>query len=246
MAQSAHLLATLKRLLRQRGITYARIAVVLQMSESSVKRLFAREDFSLQRLEQVCALLDLELSELAQLASAEQQRLQMLTAAQEAELVADLRLLLVTISVLNQWPAQRIVDTYVLSEAEVTLYLLRLDRLGLIELGAGNRVRLKLARDFSWRPHGPIQQFFAAHVRDDFFDTRFAGAGEQLLFVHGMLSEEANARLQGRMRRLVQEFNELHGEQHEGPAALRHGTSMLVALRPWEPEVFSSLRRQRD
>lgn len=245
MAQSAQLLATLKRLLRQRGITYARIAVVLQMSESSVKRLFAREDFSLQRLEQVCALLDLELSELAQLASAEQQRLQMLSEAQEAELVADMRLLLVTISVLNQWPPQRIVETYVLDEAEVTLHLLHLDRLGLIELGAGNRVRLKLARDFSWRPHGPIQRFFAAHVRDDFFDTRFAAPGEQLLFVHGMLSEEANARLQQRMRRLVQEFNELHGDQLDAPAAVRQGNSMLLALRPWEPQVFSGLRRQR-
>lgn len=242
MAQASQLLQTLKRLLRARGITYAHIAARLDMSESSVKRLFARQEFSLQRLESVCGLLDMELSELAVLAGQDQQRLQMLSEQQEAELVADIGLLLVAISVLNQWPPRRIVETYRLSESELTLHLLRLDKLGLIELRAGNRVRLKLARDFSWRPQGPIQRFFADHVRDDFFATRFQEPGEQLLFVHGMLSPAANARLQARLRRVVQEFNELHGDSLEAGDE-REGCSLLLALRPWEPEVFARLRR---
>lgn len=244
MAQSAQLLHTLKRLLRQQGLTYARVAEALQLSESSVKRLFAAQDCSLRRLEQLCALLDLEVSELAQLATREQQQLQMLSEQQEAELVADTRLLLVTISLLNHWPPGRIVQVYRMTPAELTLYLLQLDRLGLIELGAGNRVRLRLARDFSWRPDGPIRRFFNTHVRDDFFASTFAGDEESLLFVHGMLTPEARSQLLRRMRRLVQEFNEQHAEALDQPDQAREGHSLLLALRPWEPQVFARLRRE--
>lgn len=243
MAQTAQLIACLKRLLRQQDITYALIAQQLQLSESSVKRLFASGDFSLRRLEQICALLHLELSDIMHLATESQEQLQRLSEQQEAELVSDQRLLLVLISLLNQWPAERIQTRYQFTESDLSLCLLRLDRLGLIELRAGNRVRLRLARDFDWRPDGPIRRFFAEHVRDDFFASAFNAPHECLLFVHGMLSPAANARLQKRMRRLVQEFNEEHAASSDEPAAAREGHSLLLALRPWEPQVFARLRR---
>ena len=44
----------LKRMLKGRGITYANVAAGLGLSEASVKRMFSRRDFTLQRLEDVC------------------------------------------------------------------------------------------------------------------------------------------------------------------------------------------------
>jgi hypothetical protein len=43
--------------------------------------------------------------------------------------------------------------------------LLLLDKMGLIELRPGNRVRSKVARDFDWLPDGPIGHFFRIEGR---------------------------------------------------------------------------------
>ena len=54
-----------------------------------------------------------------------------------------------------------------LSEAEVVKALARLDSLGIIDLLPNNRIRVKVARNFTWLPDGPIQQFFRAQLKDD-------------------------------------------------------------------------------
>ena len=53
MAQVSLLVTELKRYLKAQGVTYASLGKQLGLSESSVKRQFARQSFSLQRLEQI-------------------------------------------------------------------------------------------------------------------------------------------------------------------------------------------------
>ncbi|HAC33230.1 MAG TPA: transcriptional regulator, partial [Gammaproteobacteria bacterium] len=65
-AQLNPLLATLKRMLRERGITYRELASGLGVSEATIKRAFSTASFSLQRLLQICDYADLTLAELAQ------------------------------------------------------------------------------------------------------------------------------------------------------------------------------------
>src|SRR5213596_1556989 len=64
MSQAVLLIEVVKNALRERGLTYARVANGLGLSESSVKRVFSQENLSLDRLEQICALMDLEIADL--------------------------------------------------------------------------------------------------------------------------------------------------------------------------------------
>lgn len=246
MSQSRNLIVTLKRLLKAKGVTYAAVAAHLQLSEASVKRQFAQFSLSLPTLESVSALIGLELYELVQEAECAQSRLHNLTTAQEAELVSEPGRLLTAVCLLNHWPVERIVATYRLSEAQCVSHLAQLDRLELIKLLPANRIKLNIARDFRWLPDGPIQRFFQQCIQDDFLRTRFEKAGEQLCFHHAMLTPEANARFQQRVLRLLREFDDLHEECKTAPEDLRFGTSLLVAMRPWEPSAFEALRRQPD
>lgn len=66
MSQTSNLLQVLKKQLRGQGKTYADVAQLLGLSEASVKRLFASQSFSLQRLEQLCDWLQIEFAELMQ------------------------------------------------------------------------------------------------------------------------------------------------------------------------------------
>lgn len=243
MSEITQLITTLKRELKQQGKTYRDVGAALGLSEPSVKRLFATEQFTLERLVQICGLLGLSLAELAQEAGQVQQRLRTLTPAQERELVSDARLLLVSVCALNHWTMAEMLQAYRLTEAECVQQLLRLDRLALITLLPGNRIRLNVARDFDWLADGPIRRYFREQGMPEFIGSGFDGEGDALDFAHGMLTESARAKLQLELRQLRARFAQLHAESLAAPLPQRRGTGLLLALREWEPAVFAGLRR---
>lgn len=244
MSQAAQLIDLLKKALRERGETYASIARGLRLSESTVKRLFSRKRMSLERLEQVCSHLELSIADLLEVSRAKEARVRELTEAQEQMLVDDPRLLLVGLLVLSHWPAAQILETYRLTEAELVKHLTRLDALGIIDLLPGNRVKLRLARDFAWRRGGPLQRFFESHVQDEYFDSSFRGPGELRVVLHGSLSEHSNALLQSRMKKLAEEFDDLVNEDRRLAREKLLGTTLVLAMRPWELGIVTKLRRK--
>ncbi|MDL2357719.1 MAG: helix-turn-helix transcriptional regulator, partial [Pseudomonadota bacterium] len=243
MSEVTQLVGAVKRHLKLQGKTYRDVAAALGLSEPSVKRLFSSGQLSVDRLVEVCNLLGFTLAELAQQASAGDHRLRTLSAAQEKELMSDPLLLLVAVCALNHWTLQDMLAIYQLSEAECLQRLLRLDRLKLIALLPGNRIRLNVARDFDWLADGPIRQYFRAQGLVDFLDSRFARAGESLDFSHAMLTDAAIDKLHTELRRLRLVFAELHEESLASPLAKRRGSGLLLALREWEPAAFTRLRR---
>jgi transcriptional regulator with XRE-family HTH domain len=243
MSEVSQLLTTIKRQLKLQGKTYRDVAATLHLSEASVKRLLTSDTLGVDRLVEISNMLGFTLAELAQEASVAESRLRMLTAEQEKELVSDTRLLLVAVCALNHWTLQDILAVYRLSEAECLQKLLHLDRLHLVKLMPGNRIRLNVARDFDWLPNGPIRQYFRTEGLGDFLDSRFDRPEESLAFAHGMLTENALAAIQTELRRLRARFAELHEESLASPLPKRRGSGLLLALRVWEPGAFTALRR---
>jgi len=245
MSQTGPLVDALKRALRQHGFTYVDVARALDLSESSVKRLFARKDLTLERLERVCALMQLEMTDLLELVRDAESHITELTETQERELVDTPKLLLVGVLVLSYWTAQDILATFRFGEAELVKLLLRLDRMGVIELLPGNRIKLRLARNFAWRKDGPIQRFFEARMQQQFFQSSFTREGELRLVMFGGLSRRSNELIQQRLRRVAEEFDALVQEDRRLDRRMRTGNSLVLAVRPWEPLLFTELRRIR-
>jgi len=243
MAQTTAIVKALKDVLKARGMTYAKLAKGLGISEASVKRVFASRTFTLNRLDEVCGLLGIDITDLTQMVRAESESPVQLTWEQEKQLVLDPKLLLAAVHALNHWSLNDIVDNYRFTKAECVQLLTRLDKLGIIDLMPNNRIRVRVARNFAWLPDGPIQQYFRAQIQADFFRSRFDGSGEWMAFVSGMLSHTSNAALQSRLRQVASEFSDLHQQELQLPLGQRFGTSLLIALRPWSPESFKKLAR---
>jgi transcriptional regulator with XRE-family HTH domain len=243
MSEVSQLLTTIKRQLKLQGKTYRDVAAALQLSEASVKRLLTSDTLGVDRLVEISNMLGFTLAELAQEAAVTETRLRTLTATQEKELVSDTRLLLVAVCALNHWTMQDMLAVYRLSEAECLQKLLHLDRLHLIALMPGNRIRLNVARDFDWLPEGPIRRYFRTEGLNDFLDSGFDRPEQSLAFTHGMLTESALARMQAELRQLRARFAELHQESLASPLPKRRGSGLLLALREWEPAAFTALRR---
>ncbi|MCB1791181.1 MAG: XRE family transcriptional regulator [Gammaproteobacteria bacterium] len=243
MPQTQQLVDTLKFALKAHKKTYAHVAAVWELSEASVKRLFAERNLSIMRLEQACQLVGMEISDLVQLMNQRAQNITQLTREQEDEIAGDRVLLLVTVCALNRWTLAEILQHFTIKETEAIRCLARLDRLKIIDLLPGNRIKLLISANFHWRENGPIQQLFHGRLQDDFFDSRFDRQNERLLVVNGMLSHKSNAMLQKKMERLAREFDELNDDDAGLPLEQRHGVTMVVAMSDWRFGLFADLRR---
>ena len=243
MSQPHELVSALKGELKRQNLSYANVAGRLSVSESTIKRLFAKGNFSLQRLAEVCELAGLEIGDLAVVADEKRRNVEQLGEEQETTLVDDPKLLLLAFLLLNDWQVEEILNTYAIEELEAVQLLAKLDRLKIIDLMPGNRVRMRLSRRFVWRTRGPIQRFFERQVQSEFFASRFDRPGELRLVLHGMLSEQSIYGLHQRLERLAEEFEVRVREDRNLPANQRLGTSAVLAIRPWHLSTFEALRR---
>jgi DNA-binding Xre family transcriptional regulator len=243
MSTTADLVLALKKELKAAQMTYADLAQALGMAESSVKRMLAKGDMALSRIDAICRALKLDFAELARRVADAQPLLKELTQEQERAVVADKKLLLCAICVLSQWTLEQVTQEYRLSEAECIKYFAQLDRIGIIELRPLNRYRLKLAKTFRWRPHGPVMQYFREHAVLDYFGGGFDGPAECVLLVHGSVSRGIAPSFVDRLQRVAQDFAQQHQADQKLAAKEREGYTLVLAMRSWEFGAFTQLRR---
>jgi transcriptional regulator with XRE-family HTH domain len=243
MTESSQLIAVIKKQMKHQGMTYRDLALKLDISEPSVKRIMSSSRMTIDRLVQISNIVGFTLAEVSKLADVEQPRLNTLTEKQEKEVVSDQKLLIVAVCALNHWSLEEITEYYNISKPECISYLLKLTSLRIIDLLPNNRIRTIVARDFDWLPFGPIRRYFIEHGMQEFLTSNFSVEGEAMTFVHGMFTDQALAQIQEEMRRIKKKFAELHEESLAAPLSKRSGIGFLMALRGWEPIVFTKLRR---
>jgi hypothetical protein len=244
MRQTTAIHAALKKLLKARGRTYAEAATVLELSEASVKRLFARGELSLERIERLCDWIGVDIADVVAASATVQPAVTELTLDQERELARDPALMLVAFLALNRWSEAEILADFRFTKPQLIAALIRLERLGLLELLPFDRIKLRTARNFSWRKDGPIQHHFAQRVLPEFIASRFDEPGEHMRFVGGLLSRASVRKLHEAIETLIRQLDELVAQDLALPTQERHGVSLMVGLRPWEYSEFSKLRRK--
>ena len=245
MAQTTALISATKKALKANGLTYADVGKHLSLSQASIKRLFSEENLSLARLDQICQLMNLEISDLVKLMTEQQNQLKQLTLAQEQEITQDVSLLLIAVCVLNKWTMAEIIQQYQLTTAECVQKLAKLDRLKIIELQVNNRIKLLVDNNFSWRENGPIQQFFQHAIGQEYFNSQFQHDDEILLVLNGMLSKQSNGEFQRKLKRLAREFEALNNEDSSLPLTGRNGFTAVLAIRGWRYGLFEYLRNKK-
>lgn len=244
MAQTKQLIDSLKRALKAHGLSYIDVANQLGLSEASVKRLFSESSFSLTRLDLVCQMMEMEISDLVlQMNNDSRSMLSGLSFEQEEEIAGDIALLLITVCVLNRWTMPQLIEHFHLSEHQCIRHLAILDRLKVIELLAGNNIKLRVSANFKWLDNGPIQQFFQQKLAADFFDSQFTQQQEQLIVINGMLSDSAMMIFHRKLEQLAREFNELNNEDAALALKQKKGTTVVLAMRSWQYGLFESLRK---
>ncbi|WP_045856480.1 helix-turn-helix domain-containing protein [Teredinibacter purpureus] len=245
MTEIVRICDTLKRLLREKKLTYRALSVQLSMSEANVKRMFSQHSFSLKRLEEICAIVGIAMSDLFSLAEKASEKLEQLTQEQEKELVANLRLCLVAVCVRDGWSFSDIVQQYAIEALECTRLLAHLDRLKMIELLPENRYRVLIAQNFRWIPSGPLERFITRDVISKFISAPFDEPESFRFYLRGSYSASSISHLKRRLSQLTREAADLNEADAKRPLEERQHIGVMLAMRPWELSLFQALRRDR-
>jgi transcriptional regulator with XRE-family HTH domain len=238
------LIDALKRVLKSRRLTYADLAAGVGLSEASVKRLFSQRTFTLERLEQVLRWLEMDFFELARLARGATDVPQLMTEAQEHALAAEPQLMGVFYLLFNDWQPARILERYELGAPGLTRLLARLDRLGLIELLPGNRVKLRVSRHLRLRPSGAIRARHGQRAMAEFLAVEFDRHGGHFRFEFRDVSAASFAVLERKIDRLAAEFNELAELDSTLPPEQRQSVGLALGMRPWRIGPVTGLRER--
>ncbi|MGB7270487.1 MAG: helix-turn-helix transcriptional regulator [Albidovulum sp.] len=167
----AAIFATLKRSLKQRGLTYAALAVRMELSEATIKRIFAEENCKLDRMAAICAAAEIDFASVVNAASRPPPAPGQLSIETEAALARDMSLAMVLFFLTEGFSAKAICETARITEASCFLYLRDLERLGLVRIGHGMEVALLTPAPLQYRRDGPmapiirqVNQKFVGHV----------------------------------------------------------------------------------
>ncbi|MET0533975.1 MAG: helix-turn-helix transcriptional regulator [Steroidobacter sp.] len=243
MNETKLLLETLKRTLRSRGVTYHKLGRALGLSESSVKRLFSDESFTLARLERVCAVLDMTVADLVRMTvETRGEKTYHLTLEQERILASDAVLLALFYLLLNGRTIEAAERRLGINSRAMRVLLNRLADARLAEVDAKRRVRLHARLPIAWRPDGPVRKLYERQVRAEFLQGPFTGASEALSFHSAELSPASVRILLRKIDKLAADFADLAALDIRLPVRDKSSVALLLACRPWVFSMFSAYR----
>ena len=243
-AHTSTLILALKGALKSRNLTYRALADRLDLSEASVKRLFAEETFTLKRIEEICDVLEIDFFELARLARGASADTDEMTIKQEEALAADPRLLGMFYLVFNGGTLESILDAYELTKPDCLTLLLKLDKLNLVEMGANDAIRLKVPKTLRLQQTGPIRKVHGRAVVGDFLQANFAAKGGYFQFEFRELSKASVALIERKLQRIAQEFHELAELDGYLPPEERKTIGIALGVRPWVISLVTGLQKK--
>jgi len=154
--QREGLFTLIKQAMKTKGMTYATLAIELEVSEVSVKRLFRDKDCKLSRLLSLCRAIDINLDDLLQMQQRITQTPKYLPVATERALAAEPNLFTLLILLTASLDTHLIQASWGVDQPTLYLHLRKLEQLHLIEIAHDNSVHFCIPLPIRWRVGGAL------------------------------------------------------------------------------------------
>ncbi len=241
MNDSKEIIETIKELLKAKGITYKTLAIELDISEASVKRIFSNKTFTLERLGEICQILGSSMFEVIAIAhkshsldSYEYSFVQENFFANNPKYLAYFDL------IVNGKTSKSIQKKYALSDKNNFRYLKKLDQLGLIELHENNKIRLLCSKNIKWRKDGPLRRLFFNKAKFEFLNSDFKEQQDYLKLSITKLSDESCKKLEFELTELFQKFERTSLLESKLKIKTKP-VGILMASRKWNFSLLESI-----
>ena len=234
------LIQALKDILKLKGITYNDLAEEINLSESSVKRIFSINSFTLERFCLVCDIAGVSLGDLNQIIEGKDPNkgFHIYTDEQEKAFVQDMQCLAFFDQLIQGLTPTQIAKKYDLNKKVLRTFLAKLDKLELIEWKPNDRVKFLISKDVRWQKGGQLSSRFSKHAREEFTQSNFDQTGDNLKFLSLQLSSSSSQELINKLGELANEFSRI-ALLEERLRLKRDNFGIMLAVRKWE---FSKLK----
>lgn len=240
MSTGIILVDRVKQHLKNKGITYAQLALKLEVSESTLKRWFSSKNFSLSQLDQICKHTGLTFEDLARNNIGNNAQ-KYFTAEQESLFAKEEKLLVIFYLVASGKNIDDIKDNYEFSGSEIESAFLKMEKLALIELYPGNKVFPKMGLSTMWIPKGRLSQKYFRLIREEFMNSYFNTKNEDQHFLSGRLTNESIKIIQKKIDKLSLEIQELY--QLDANDKNAQNISMFFGFRPFSFSILEKFKR---
>lgn len=238
---SSQVISSLKQALKVRGINYRELAVRLNVSEVTVKRVFSNKEITLRRFSEICQTCNIDPWVVMKDAQRKDSSSGSMPHEAEELLAKDQDLLLLLYLLLFNESQPRICKRLKISATKFYSMARDLERLGVVEVLPGNRIKLLVQRTVRWSPGGPLSVRYANAIKEEFFNSSFSKEGEFQDFLTIPLTPNNAVALKQKLQSLFSEL-EMLGE-HGGDQKLSETYWVYAGTRKWAP--FEVIERSK-
>lgn len=236
-------LSELRRELKGQGFRVGDLAKALDVAEPTVWRWLRGEGLTLDRLDEICALADIDLRDL--LARAGDEQRENFTLAQERVLAADRGLALVFFAILHGAQPRDIEQEFGLPVDRLDSHLERLKRLGLIDSSARGYIRPQVRRSVRWRQGGPLSMAFERTIKPLFMSMDFGSPAARYVSDMVSLSKAGQARVQALFETLREDIHAIGAQEQAARLEGREWSGILMMVRPFDTTEMTSEWRSK-
>lgn len=223
----------LKKMLKAKGIKYEDLAAKTGLSLPTIKRILSKGDMTLSRLEEICLVTDIAVSDVLRLITTlSEEQPEELTEEQEKYLAKFPNRFAYYDLLLNGMKPKQIEAEFKLTKAQTIKLLSDLDKWKLIEWEKDNKVKLLTSDYIRLRKDGPLRKLFESKCLDSFLEDEFI---EQLAFKEFRtfrLSENSLRKLNHKLRELLVEIGKESDIESQAQVPT-HGLGAMFAIRKW-------------
>jgi DNA-binding Xre family transcriptional regulator len=239
------LFSSLKQVLKSRGFSYKELAKKIGLSEAAIKRMFSEKSMNLQRLSEICNVLDISFYDLAKLTIEDGDlRDDQLTEEQELELIADRKAASLFYLLLNQWKISDIIREYNFSSTDIERLLIKLDKLKLIEFYSVQKIKLLYSRAVLWNENNKLSALYLKEARQEFLKQVEQTSENEIIFRVGELSKNSVRALNSALEKIKQDFDRLARADVTLKKSETTAIGMYMTLQPAINTMFKSLKRK--
>ncbi|MFS4458653.1 helix-turn-helix domain-containing protein [Bdellovibrio sp. HCB2-146] len=139
--KSQRIKEAIKELLKKKGLTYENLAEDLECSVPTIKRILGPEELSLNRLLQLCDILDVDLADLEQMTKSSKEEGEEFTPDQEEFLAKNKNFFAYLMQIYSGETPKQIAQKHGLTDRSTDKYLIGLEKKGLIRVTGALKVK---------------------------------------------------------------------------------------------------------
>ena len=239
MSQSIALIQQLKKAVKQSGRSYTDLAKSLDCSVSNVKRMFSLEKMTIERFDEICQIIGIDMAEIVLQMRGKEVIPKVLSKTQELAILNDRSLFVYFYLLTRDWSPKLIAERFNVKTEIHNKVLVSLEKLGILDYLPNEKVRFRIDKRIQWKAGTPIFDSLFGQVSKEFLDFQFASNDSFFCFLTGEFSERSAALMHKKSEDYARDISQIIAIDNALPKGKTVAAAAMLAMRPW---VFSVLQ----